>query len=165
MLGRDAGAGLASTGAAVVMLKAEGIDVVSVGNTSADPWDPGSDDHAAGCAVALLRVSQWADPEHGRYVKMVTRDGILEGFVCVGMLRTAAELTLLFERGSELPADRSVLLRYDGPDYEPSAGSAFALDATVCLCNGVTVGAIADATAAGSASVACVGAATRAGTG
>lgn len=165
-----AGAALAANVSAVVMLKAEGIDVVSVGNTAADPWDerprdvlPG--DHAGGCASAQLSVAQWADPEHGRYVKMVTRGGILEGFVCVGMPRTAAELTLLFERGSELPSDRSVLLRYDGPDYEPTAGSAFATDATVCWCNGVTVGAIVDAAVEGEPTVACIGAATRAGTG
>jgi assimilatory nitrate reductase electron transfer subunit len=95
---------------------------------------------------------------------MVTRDGILEGFVCVGMPRTAAELTLLFERGSELPFDRSVLLCYDGPDYETEAGSAFERDATVCWRNGVTVGAIADSAVAGT-DAACIGAATRAGTG
>ena len=165
VLGRPDTAALAASASAVVMLKAEGIDVVSVGNTSADPWDLSVDDHAAGCASAPLHVSQWADPEHGRYVKMVTRDGILAGFVCVGMPRTAAELTLLFERGSELPADRSVLLRYDGPDYEPEAGSAFARDATVCWCNGVTVGAIADSAEAGNTTIACIGAATRAGTG
>ena len=163
VLGRPETAALAASVSAVVMLKAEGIDVVSVGNTAAGPWD--LDDHAAGCAAAPLHVSQWADPEHGRYVKMVTRDGLLEGFVCVGMPRTAAELTLLFERGSELPADRSVLLRYDGPDYEPEAGSAFARDATVCWCNGVTVGAIADSAQAGNTTIACIGAATRAGTG
>jgi assimilatory nitrate reductase electron transfer subunit len=165
ILGRGETRQLPASGAAVVMLKAEGIDVVSVGNTAADPWDLPADDHAAGCASAPLRVAQWADPEHGRYVKMVSRDGILEGFVCVGMPRTAAELTLLFERGSELPADRSLLLRYDGPDYEPSAGSSFAREATVCWCNGVTVGAIADSAEAGNTSVACIGAATRAGTG
>jgi assimilatory nitrate reductase electron transfer subunit len=165
VLGRGEITELPQSGAAVVMLKAEGIDVVSVGNTAANPWDLAADDHAAGCASAPLRVAQWADPEHGRYVKMVTRDGILEGFVCVGMPRTAAELTLLFERGSELPADRSVLLRYDGPDYEPSAGSVFDRGATVCWCNGVTVGAIADSAEAGNTSVACIGAATRAGTG
>ncbi len=166
-------AGTALTGSldpnrpAVVMLKAEGIDVVAAGDTAPEPWDVESaHDHADGCASAPVSVSQWADPEHGRYVKMVTRAGILHGFVCVGMPRTAAELTLLFERGSELPADRSVLLRYDGPDYEPSVGGdAFAADATVCWCNGVTVGAIADSAGAGNTTVACIGAATRAGTG
>ena len=153
---------------AVVMLKAEGIDIVAGGNTTADPWDaPASHDapHAAGCGPQPLSVAQWADPEHGRYVKMVTRGGVLEGFVCVGMPRTAAELTLLFARGSELPADRSVLLRYDGPDYEPAAGSAFAPDATVCWCNGVTVGAIVASSKAGNTTVSCIGTDTRAGTG
>jgi assimilatory nitrate reductase electron transfer subunit len=149
----------------VVMLKAEGIDVVAAGLTMAEPWDA-EVDHAQGCDSAPLRVSQWADPEHGRYTKMLTRDGILEGFVCVGMPRTAAELTLLFERGSELPADRSMLLRYDGPDYLPSAGSdLFALEATVCWCNGVTVGAIAESACAGNTTIAGISAATRAGTG
>ncbi|MDJ0322816.1 FAD-dependent oxidoreductase [Cryobacterium sp. PH31-AA6] len=151
---------------AVVMLKAEGVDVVAAGDTAADPWDSEPGSHADGCATAPVSVSQWADPEHGRYVKMVTRSGILTGFVCVGMPRTGAELTLLFERGSELPADRSVLLRFDGPDDVPGAGGdAFARETTVCWCNGVSVGAITDAAAAGNATVTCIGAATRAGTG
>jgi assimilatory nitrate reductase electron transfer subunit len=156
-------------GAAVVMLKAEGIDVVAAGDTAADPFDVDDSAHAHGCASgdpAPLAVAQWADPEHGRYVKMVTRGGILTGFVCVGMPRTGAELTLLFERGSELPADRSVLLRFDGPDYDPAtAGDAFAPESTVCWCNGVTVEAITASAEAGNDTVACIGSATRAGTG
>ncbi|TFB46297.1 FAD-dependent oxidoreductase [Cryobacterium tagatosivorans] len=165
--GSDSTAGLAPQRSNVVMLKAEGIDVVAAGDIGPEPWDAeGPQAHTGDCPSAPLSVSQWADPEHGRYVKMVTRGGILEGFVCVGMPRTAAELTLLFERGSELPADRSVLLRFDGPDYVPTAGGdAFAPDATVCWCNGVTVGAITDSAGAGNATVACIGAATRAGTG
>lgn len=169
----------AGPGASVVMLKAEGIDVVAAGDTAADPFDVDDSAHAHGCAggdtaplavarlaVARLAVAQWADPEHGRYVKMVTRGGILTGFVCVGMPRTGAELTLLFERGSELPADRSVLLRFDGPDYDPaSAGDAFAPESTVCWCNGVTVEAITQSARAGNDTVACIGSATRAGTG
>ena len=105
-------------------------------------------------------------PEHGRYVQMVTRDGILDGFVSVGMPRTAAELTLLYQRGSELRMDRSLLLRFDGPDFEPAAGAnALAPDATVCWCNGITVGAIADSIGGGQTTVACIETATRAGTG
>jgi len=163
---------VAEPGASVVMLKAEGIDVVAAGDTTADPFDAAladADAHAHGCASgdpAPLAVAQWADPEHGRYVKMVTRGGILTGFVCVGMPRTGAELTLLFERGSELPADRSVLLRFDGPDYDPAtAGDAFAPESTVCWCNGVTVEAITTSAEAGNDTVACIGSDTRAGTG
>ena len=115
----------------LVMLKAEHVDVVAAGDVSADPWD----DDAQG-----RNVAQWADPEHLRYVKMVSAGGILTGFVCVGMPRTAAELTLLYERGDELPADRSLLLRFDGPDFDPTAAAeALAPHATVCWCNGVTV--------------------------
>jgi assimilatory nitrate reductase electron transfer subunit len=141
----------------LVMLKAEHVDVVAAGDVSPDPWD---DDQRG------RHVAQWADPEHGRYVKMVSADGILTGFVCVGMPRTAAELTLLYERGDELPADRSLLLRFDGPDFDPTAGSAaVAPDATVCWCNGVSVAQIGDSMRAGSTSVECVGRDTRAGTG
>jgi assimilatory nitrate reductase electron transfer subunit len=158
----------------VVMLKASGIDVVAMGDVSRDPLDDLADDvhghralHARGCAVeAPSRVSSWMDAEHGRYVKMVTRAGVLTGLVCVGMPRAAAELTLLFERRSELPTDRSVLLRHDGPDFDESAtGDVFAPDATVCWCNAVTVGAITGAAEAGHTTVACIGKATRAGTG
>ena len=143
----------------IVMLKAEHVDVVAVGDVSADPWD---DDALA----PRRRVSQWADPEHLRYVKMVTEDGVLTGFASVGMPRTAAELTLLFERGGELPADRSLLLRFDGPDYDPAADAdAFAPETTVCWCNGVTVGRIEESAACGNTTVECVGRDTRAGTG
>lgn len=143
----------------IVMLKAEHIDVAAVGEVGADPWD---DD----ALHPRRRVSQWADPEHLRYVKMVTEDGALTGFVSVGMPRTAAELTLLFERGGELPADRSLLLRFDGPDYDPSADAdAFAPTATVCWCNAVTVERIEASAACGNTTVECVGRDTRAGTG
>jgi assimilatory nitrate reductase electron transfer subunit len=144
---------------AIVMLKAEHVDVVAVGDVSADPWD---DDALA----PRRRVAQWADPEHLRYVKMVTDGGVLTGFACVGMPRTAAELTLLYDRGGELPADRSLLLRFDGPDYDPATDAdAFAPESTVCWCNGVTVGRIEESAACGNTTVECVGRDTRAGTG
>ena len=141
----------------LVMLKAEHVDVVAAGDVSPDPWD----DDPQG-----RRIAQWADPEHGRYAKMVSVDGILTGFVCVGMPRTGAELTLMYERGDELPADRSLLLRFDGPDFDPAAAStALAPTATVCWCNGVSVAQIGDSITAGSTTVECVGRDTRAGTG
>jgi len=158
---------LAAPRPALVMLKAEAVDVVSVGDVELEPWDaePSTVD-VAGARVPGRQVSQWVDPEHGRYLKMVTRGGVLEGMVCIGLPRTAAELTLMFERGSELPADRSVLLRNDGPDYAPATDSdALAPDATVCWCNGVTVAHIHESVDAGDTTVACVGKSTRAGTG
>ncbi|PRY65009.1 assimilatory nitrate reductase (NADH) beta subunit [Glaciihabitans tibetensis] len=140
----------------VVMLKAEGIDVVAGGNVSADPWDESS----------ALETTLWADPARGTYAKMVTRDGVLEGFVAVGLPRAGAELTLLFERGGELPEDRSTLLRLDASDAGAAAtADSHAPDATVCWCNGVSVQHILTAAEEGATTVEEVGACTRAGTG
>ncbi|MHA7281442.1 FAD-dependent oxidoreductase [Arthrobacter sp. TMS2-4] len=138
----------------VVVLKARGVDAVVAGETQADPWtvEPG------------LTVAEWADPGHGRYAKMVTRDGVLTGLVCVGMPRTGAELVLLFERGSELPADRSSLLRLDSAEGMPAA-SPPGPATTLCRCAGVTHGSVQESVAAGCASVQDVSTATRAGTG
>ncbi|WP_298871514.1 FAD-dependent oxidoreductase [uncultured Microbacterium sp.] len=143
----------------VVMLKAEGVDVVAGGDVDADPFA-----HAPGCHGPQVTI--WADPARGAYVKLVTVGGVLTGFVAVGMPRTGAELTLLFERGSELPADRSALLRLDAPDAGMAVvADPFAADATVCWCNGVSAGAIREAATAGEPTIACVKASTRAGTG
>jgi assimilatory nitrate reductase electron transfer subunit len=149
---------------ALVMLKSEGVDLVAAGDVTPDPWDDDPASHEAGCAVGRT-VAQWADPAHGRYVKLVADGGVLTGFVSVGMPRTAAELTLLFERGSEIPSDASVLLRFDGPDglAEPEGG--FSPSATVCWCNGVTGEKILEAAKTCELTVAGIGAATRAGTG
>ncbi|MFP5368466.1 MAG: FAD-dependent oxidoreductase, partial [Actinomycetes bacterium] len=139
----------------VLMLKARGLDVVVAGEVSADPWAA----HDDGTAVAL-----WADPQQGRYVKMVTRNSVLQGLVCIGMPRTGAELVLLFESGVGLPADRSSLLRLDGAEAAPSSlvsGPA----AVVCRCAGVSRGSIEQAAVVGCSSVAEVSASTRAGTG
>ncbi len=150
---------------ALVMLKAEGVDLVAAGDVSPDPWDEDdSPTHADGCASGRT-VAQWADPAHGRYVKLVARGGVLEGFVSVGMPRTAAELTLLFERGSELPSDASVLLRFDGPDGLIEDAGPLSPTATVCWCNGVTAGRILEAAQTCEPTVAGIAGATRAGTG
>lgn len=147
---------------AVVMLKADEIDVVAVGDVGVDIWDTPAPDEPS----PHRHVAQWADPEHGRYLKMVTRDGILDAFASVGMPRTGAELTLLYNRRGELPADRSQLLRMDGADDGPITNAdAFAPATTVCSCNGVTVQHVASSVAAGNRTVACLGRDTRAGTG
>ncbi|SFU15416.1 FAD-dependent oxidoreductase [Arthrobacter sp. ov118] len=148
----------------VIVLKARGTNLAVAGDVSADPWDEEVLSAGAVNGRARLQVAQWADPEHGRYVKMTTRAGVLEGLVAVGMPRTAAELVQLFERGAELPADRSLLLRLDGPDQPASHGAADA-SRTVCRCAGVSGTAVAAAVTEGCATVPEVSAATRAGTG
>ncbi|QDY88875.1 NAD(P)/FAD-dependent oxidoreductase [Arthrobacter sp. UKPF54-2] len=147
----------------VVVLKARGLTMAVAGDVSAEPWDEEALTAGAVGGRARLQVAQWSDPEHGRYVKMTTRAGVLEGLVAVGMPRTAAELVQLFERGAELPADRSLLLRLDGPDQAPSTASD--PERTVCRCAGVSGTAIAAAVTGGCGTVAEVSAETRAGTG
>jgi assimilatory nitrate reductase electron transfer subunit len=156
-------AGALSERDAVVMLKADGIDVAAVGDVDVDIWDAPSPD---GPAAPHRHVAQWVDPQHGRYLKVVTKDGVLEAFASVGMPRTAAELTLLYDRRGELPADRSLLLRMDGADEGAIPGAdAFAPATMVCWCNGVSVQGIEDSVAKGNDTVACLGRDTRAGTG
>ena len=148
----------------VIVLKARGMNMAVAGDVSADPWDEEALSAGAVNGRPRLQIAQWADPEHGRYVKMTTRAGVLEGLVAVGMPRTSAELVQLFERGAELPADRSLLLRLDGPDQAPSSGAADP-SRTVCRCAGVSGTAIAAAVTEGCGTVPEVSAATRAGTG
>jgi assimilatory nitrate reductase electron transfer subunit len=148
----------------VIVLKARGINMAVAGDNSADPWDEEALTAGAVAGRPRLQIAQWADPEHGRYVKMTTRAGVLEGLVAVGMPRTAAELVQLFERGDELPADRSLLLRLDGPDQLAGAGPADPAR-TVCRCAGVSGSTIQDAVVDGCGTVAEVSGATRAGTG
>ncbi|RCS57631.1 NAD(P)/FAD-dependent oxidoreductase [Microbacterium sp. JB110] len=140
---------------AVVSVK--GIDVVAAGDVDVDPFAPVPRGETG------PGVSMWADPDHGAYTKMVTRDGVLTGFVSVGMPRTGAELSVLYARRGELPSDRSLLLRLDADD--DAAPRATGRDETVCVCNAVTAGAIEDAVTDGCDTVADVGSCTRAGTG
>ncbi|NHI16802.1 FAD-dependent oxidoreductase [Microbacterium excoecariae] len=141
----------------VVLLKASQLDLVAAGSAPADPFAPVPSGEQA------PEVALWADPAHGTYLSMQTTGGVLAGFVAVGMPRAAAELALLYQRGAELPSDRSLLLRRDAADEAPPASGA---DRTVCMCNAVTAGRIEQALAEdGCRSVEDVGRATRAGTG
>ncbi|MFK4639929.1 FAD-dependent oxidoreductase [Paenarthrobacter histidinolovorans] len=149
----------------VVVLKARGINLAMAGDNQADPWDEEALEAGSTAGRARRQISQWADPEHGRYVKMTTRGGVLEGLVAVGMPRTAAELVLLFERSSELPADRSLLLRLDGPDQLDTNASNNDPQRTVCRCAGVNAASIEGSVMEGCSTVGEVSKATRAGTG
>ena len=71
----------------VVVLKARGMNMAVAGDVSAEPWDEEVLSAGAADGRARLQIAQWADPEHGRYVKMTTRAGVLEGLVAVGMPR------------------------------------------------------------------------------
>jgi assimilatory nitrate reductase electron transfer subunit len=147
----------------VILLKARGVDVAAGGDVSAGPWDSAVLGNPA-LGSGPQRVAVWADPQQGRYCKMATIDGVLTGFVAVGMPRTAAELVLLYERGAELPADRSTLFRLDDAAMSlPSAPAG--PDDVLCRCSGATHGQVRHAVGEGCSSVEQVGASCRAGTG
>jgi len=146
---------------AVVMLKSDDIDVVATGDVDIDLWDAPFSEDGTG-----RQIAQWADPQHGRYLKLVSANGVIEGFACVGMPRTGAELTLLHDRRGELPADRSLLLRMDAAGEDAFAvADAFAPTATICDCNGVAVQRIRESITDGNDTIARLGQDTRAGTG
>lgn len=83
---------------------------------------------------------------------MLGPDRTLESYIVLGLPRAAAGIGLLHDRGEAVPQDPSVLLRLDGPD---AAGgeSPVTSESTVCHCEGVTMGRIADAVDEGTVTV------------
>ena len=142
--------------AGAVRLKAHQVELASAGTVTGLPWEPRPDGGS---------VVQWADGSAGTYAKLVLGpDRTLEGYIVLGLPRSAAGIGLLHDRGEAVPEDPSVLLRLDGPDA--GAGeSRMTPESTVCHCAGVTMGRITDVVAKGATTVEEVGCATRAATG
>ena len=144
-------------GGDVVRLKADGLDVVAMGVCgSARPDGP---------TQRRLRLS---DPAAGRHIEVVVDEGVLIGATCVGMGSVGADLIATYTRRTPVPADPAYLLLPALPaSAAPAAASPAQLpdSATVCRCNGVSKGAIAEQWEHGCRSVEQVAAATRATTG
>lgn len=141
----------------VVRLKAHGLDVVTMGVCGSQRADDP--------AQRTLRLS---DPDLGRHVEVVISGGMLVGATCVGAGAVAAELVTTYTRRTPVPADPAYLLL---SALTPQPGRMVATpvdlpaDATVCRCNGVSKGAIADCVHDGASTIAQVASATRATTG
>lgn len=138
----------------VLMLKGQGIEVAAAGDVSAGFWDNPE-----------LQATIYADPSTGRYLKVVTKDAVVIGFLSIGLPQTSAELTLAYERGTPLPEDRSTLLRLDDPATADLGSAVPSDDDQLCRCSGATYGQVAHAVGEGCTTVAQVGDACRAGTG
>jgi assimilatory nitrate reductase electron transfer subunit len=135
----------------VTRLKADGIDLCSVG-------DPLEDDGAE-----MLRVE---DGTRGRYAKLVVRQGKVAGAIVIGLPDAAAEITQLFDRGLEVPQDRmSLLLGRAVGAAAPTGPAELAEDALVCRCNSVSKGDLVRSWQAGASSSAELSDRTRAATG
>ncbi|SDE51218.1 FAD-dependent oxidoreductase [Auraticoccus monumenti] len=139
----------------VVTLKAEGLDVVTMGVTGDRTRDPS------------LRTLQLSDPGAGRHVQVVVSGERLVGATCLGDPEVAAELLTTYTRGAPVPSDPARLLL---TALASTAGPAAAVtdlpeEAVVCRCNGVTRGAIEHACRQGARTLEQVAARTRASTG
>jgi assimilatory nitrate reductase electron transfer subunit len=137
----------------VLMLKGQGIEVTAAGDISAGYWDDSD-----------LQATVYADPARGRYLKIVTRQDAVTGFLAMGLPQASAELALAYERGTALPEDRSTLLRLDDPATEQISAIPSDED-QLCRCSGATYGQVAHAVGAGCTTIAQVGESCRAGTG
>ena len=111
-------------------------------------------------------VVTYAEPTRGVYKKLIVRDGRLAGAIVLGAGSIAPALLQAFDRGTELPEDRSALL------FPRTAGASEGLgvqglsaDAQVCNCNGVSKQQIVAAVAGGCRTLKAVCSATRAATG
>ncbi len=139
----------------ITRLKAMGLDVAAMGDTSPGPEDSGDG----------LEVLQFTDPVRHTYKKLVVRDGVVTGAILLGDLSTAGTVTQAFDRATPLPLDRLHLM------FAGLGGSAEVdpedLDdeATVCTCNAVTAGALRACAQSGCRNVADAADATRATTG
>ncbi len=140
----------------VTRLKARGIDLTALGETTT-----GADDPAA-------EVLTFSDPAGCRYGKLVLRENRVTGAILLGLPDAAATITQLYDRGTPVPEDRlAVLLGRALPAGAPSASSPADLPASavICRCNAVTKGRLVEAWRAGATDVPALAGATRATTG
>lgn len=114
---------------ASMRLKADGLDVVTMGRTasSADSHD---------------RVVSLHDGNARRHVDIVVRDETLVGVTCIGAPEIAAHLSTQYDRPGMIPSDPLHLLLGPAAVSSQQASSPTAMPAatTVCRCNGVTKG-------------------------
>ncbi len=132
-------------------LKVMGVELASMGETQ-----PASDRD---------EVAVYREERRGIYKKVIVRDGRLAGAILLGDAERAGVLLQLFAAGARVP-DRPAELLFPAPEGKSLLQVLDLPDSVqVCNCNGVSKRQIVDAIKGGCASVAKVGACTKAGTG
>ncbi|WP_174494190.1 (2Fe-2S)-binding protein, partial [Mycobacteroides abscessus] len=132
LTGADPGARYTGT-RQVTRLKAQGIDLLSMGQIDVAELDPD------------LEVLTLADPARGRYEKIVVRDDRLIGAIALGSPTNTGVLSQLFDSQGLVPADRMSLLLGTAQPQAPARPEDLPAEAVICRCNNVTKGAITDA--------------------
>ncbi|MDA2811405.1 FAD-dependent oxidoreductase [Nocardiopsis sp. RSe5-2] len=141
----------------VTRLKADGIEMVSVGEVGDGPGA-----QTAGDPPEEVTVS---DPAGGRYARLLLRAGRVSGAVVVGLPGAAAAVTAAFDADAPVPPDRlGLLLGADLASADAGGGSGDGR-APVCRCNGVSRDRIEQAWLEGARDLAGMARATRATTG
>lgn len=139
----------------VTRLKAEGIEMASMGNPLLD-----DDDHD---------IVQVADPQQGTYARVVLRDNRIAGAIVIGKIAGIGTLTTLFDRDARMPSDRlRLLMPVDNAlpaVTQATSPATIPTTAVICKCNGVTKETIQSCVLDGARTVEQVAAETRATTG
>jgi len=110
-------------------------------------------------------VVTYVEPKRDVYKKLVVRNGRLVGAILLNDGLSAPRLLQAFDRGEQLPDNRSELLFALAGATSESSVADLDDSAQVCNCNGVSKGAILEAVSGGCRSLRAVCDATRAGTG
>ncbi|WP_345556120.1 FAD-dependent oxidoreductase [Streptomonospora halophila] len=134
----------------VTRLKAEGIELTSMGEAEAD-------DTAETVTIA--------DAHGGRYAKLSVRQERIVGAVLLGFADPASAIARMYDDGAPVPADRLALLTGRPAPETGETGAGPATDPLVCRCNAVTRGGLETAWLDGARTRPDIAAATRATTG
>ena len=111
-------------------LKVAGVQLASMGVI-----EPGKDHD---------EVVQFAEPRKGTYKKLIIRDGRLIGGILLGDGGEAANLLSAFDSGGPLPEERANLLFNFGVPAAQGGFEQIPLEAQICSCSGVRMGALLD---------------------
>lgn len=139
---------------AITRLKAPGIELVSLGDTTdLDTPDPD---------VELITLS---DPARGRYAKLALRGNDIAAATLLGFPQAIATITQLHDRGGPVPNDRLGLLLGTVTGTHAARPGVLPADAVICRCNNVTRQSLTHAWNEGARSVSALAQTTRATTG
>ncbi|MBB4931946.1 assimilatory nitrate reductase electron transfer subunit [Lipingzhangella halophila] len=106
----------------VTRLKANGIDLTSLGDTEADS------------TAETVTIS---DPYGGRYAKLSVREERVAGAILLGFPDTASTIAQLYDTATTVPTDRLALLQgHTHP--QTTAPDPAQTDPLICRCNAVT---------------------------
>jgi NAD(P)H-nitrite reductase large subunit len=87
-------------------------------------------------------VVQFIEPRKGTYKKVLIRDGHVLGAILLGDISKAAYLLHAFDSNTPLPEERVNLLFDIGAPPRQVTLEQIPMDALICNCNGVNMGAL-----------------------